>query len=248
MTFARYTAFACLMVGMPIGSAMAFPVYDTSAPQGMDSRLEGSGLVAGGLYGSDSSTFKIEWDVTPILGGFHYKYTFTGFQTTSSAVPPPRPNPPSPAISHVILDLSDNCVGAEFDANCVYNATYSSGTPTLVPGTYDATNPSNPGFPLSAAITGVKFDGTSGATPGFVIAFDSNRVPVYGDIYLKGGSTSFVYNNGLTNHASNQLNDFIVVPDTTPTQPVPEPSSLFLIGSGLSVFGLLAWRKRKATS
>jgi hypothetical protein len=62
-------------------------------------------------------------------------------------------------LSHFILDTSDNCVNAKTstftDANCMTNATISSGTLDLSPGDYSS-SPGNPDFPADADIVGVK--------------------------------------------------------------------------------------------
>jgi PEP-CTERM motif len=89
---------------------------------------------------------------------------------------------------------------------------------------------------LAGPITGVKFE-FGGSSP-YTFSFDSNRAPVWGDIYIKGGSTSYAVNKGVTLHGSSMNTlDFVARPNGTA---VPEPSSIVLVGlCGAGV----AWRR-----
>jgi hypothetical protein len=181
-----------------------------------------------GLYGSGSySDLGIAWDITQINSIFHYTYTFSNLNEKK--------------LSHVILDLSDNCTSAA--SGCVYNV---SGSTSLVYGTFDGSN-AEPGWPTPATITGIKFeDLPEGLTS---ISFDSGRAPVWGDFYLKDGTSengqvwNYAYNVGLIDHSSGSVTDFIARPDTTDGT-IPEPASWMLVSGGL-LLAAGAWLRRR---
>lgn len=197
--------------------ASAAPVYGTFADLTGSRSIAGGGLAGSGNWTSGKS---VEWEIT-LLGptSWEYTYTFTGFS--------------APGISHMILDLTDDCIGqggALADQGCVTGFSGDMEFREFGP------EPSNPGLP--APIIGVKFDvGQTSYT------FVSNRAPVWGDIYVKGGSDSGVWNVGITNHATSEsINEFVARPNGI--SDIPEPVSMVLMGAGLVVLGYFGHRKR----
>jgi hypothetical protein len=156
-----------------------------------------------------------------------YRYTFT--------------TDGKPGISHVITEVS-----ATFDKDNIEEGT----TERYELGTYTPYNPSNPGIP--GYLYGLKFEvpaGNSGRNFSWTIVTD--RAPMWGDFYAKGGSNGYVYNTefGNTNDApignNKNLFGWVLVPDTVST--VPEPETLILIGIGILfiVLTLRNIRRRK---
>ena len=131
-------------------------------------------------------------------------------------------------------------------AACVSGVTVNSvATTDYAFGTFGQ-QASNPG--IINTIFGVQIntpgsiDGQSGVT----FSFLSERVPVYGDIYVKGGSSSYAYNDGLIGpHASQSGLDYIARPDGMGGggSVVPEPSTYVLMASGL--LGLAGVARRR---
>ncbi len=211
-------------------SAKAGLIYNTSAlGELIGSRSVGTGLTIGS---GNATAASLKWAITSIVGGYHYSYTL---DTSSS----------QHSISHFILELSGSCVsgGVLADPNCAHNA--SAGGATLIPGTFSI-GPSNPNMP--GTITGLKFDGpTSNALP-YILSFDSDRAPVYGDFYAKTGSPPksgySVFNSGQGFESSSMLvADFIARPDTTIVTS-PEPESLALLAAGMAALGAVYYRRR----
>jgi hypothetical protein len=209
-------------------AAQAAPIYGT-AVTGADlasSRDEtGGGLTTGGDYAQDNLNQSISWTIVDQGGGvWSYSYTLSGFA--------------GPALSHWILDLTDDCIETANQRSCV-----NTNWPDLEFGDF-AGGSGNPGMPNN--IVGVKFDETgdlfdeTGGTGTFT--FLSSRAPVWGDVYMKGGSDSFAYNTGLEtiNRGSENSNFFIARPNGA----VPEPATLILFGLGL--MGGAARMRRKS--
>lgn len=210
-------------------SLQAAPVYDTTvAPANYaGSRSTPTEIIAGGNWGTGSLSWAI---VMGGVGDWTYTYTFSADWD-------------APAISHFILDLSDNCTSSV--SGCVSNIDTDFTVGGVEYGTFGV-HPSNPSFPAGASITGIKFDDLNGDDI-FVFTFDSTRAPVWGDFYIKGGNDSYAYNAGLTKHATSEdIAEFIARPDTTDggeVPDVPEPSTVLLMGGALLGLGLI--RKKR---
>jgi hypothetical protein len=202
-----------LVLGLlTVGSCYGIPVFGEPADL-TGSRTEPVQIITGGEYSTDGETMTISWVITPDGPLFDYQYTISGFG--------------NPGISHFIISLSAGC---SEDPACI------TGQTDITFGVFDGNDPSNPGMP--AGIDGVKFD--FGDEDPFVLNFTSNRAPVWGDFYFKGGSDSFAYNSGLPNHASQNILDFIARPDTSGSPPseIPEPGTWALLASGVAFIAL----------
>ncbi|MEW6249355.1 MAG: hypothetical protein AB1716_01810 [Planctomycetota bacterium] len=153
----------------------------------------------------------LQWEVTDHGSYFHYKYTLSV---------------PQRDVSHLILEVSPTFEAANFwnasgpfNGTEIHDFTQANGNPNI-PGT----------------LHGLKFDNMSGLSP--VIEFDSNRRPVWGDFYSKGGGNpaAQVWNEGflradpLDPPANGSLDRHVLVPDSV----IPEPG-----GTGLLAVGVL---------
>ncbi len=112
--------------------------------------------------------------------------------------------------------------------------------------------PDNPNMPDE--MYGIRFDDTWGETTH--IAFDTYRAPVWGDFYARGAGLGLTtaWNAGFAGGDSDpfaqpqdgSLAFHILVPNgrTTQTDPIPEPSTMILFGTGLLASGLVFRRRR----
>lgn len=218
MTMKR-VLFTCFVLLVFVGTAHA-TLYSGSLTTGTNT------LLAFGAWSGD--TISVAWDVddTTNPGYWSYNYTLTGFA--------------GPSISHGIFEVSSN-----FTSDNIKEGT--SGDREL--GTFGPSQGgSNPGIPGS--IFGIKFNTGDEGTINITIV--SDREPMWGDFYGKGGDASYAYNSGFGFDtfapigSGNALSDgkaWALVPDTNP---VPEPSTMLLLGLG--VMGIAAAGRRKRSN
>lgn len=152
-------------------------------------------------------------------------------------------------ISHLIVEASPS-----FSSINIWNANGPFSGVEIQD--YQPGGSSNPNMP--GAIHGIKFDSTNGTTVN--VQFDSDRMPVWGDFYSKGGKDSdtkawnTVWNAGFTSAlphldpvapaANGSYLGHLLVPDTFPfpTPVVPEPASFVCLAAGL--MGILGFKSR----
>jgi hypothetical protein len=184
----------------------------------------GATLYTGSLSGADgelagvggwTDSASISWSVSQNEDlSWHYNYVLSVDEAEK-------------AIGHFILETS-----ATFTEDNIYNMDGAFGGIEIK--THSAMSPGSPDQP--ADIYGIKFDDTDGTT--LTIDFDSQRDPIWGDFYAKGGGKikSQVWNGGITvvdpiGVSNGSFNNHILVPDTTSSM-VPEPASMLLISLG----------------
>ena len=144
---------------------------------------------------------------------------------------------PTKAISHMVVAISPNATLRDF---------WDASGPLEIQ-TWSGSDPSNPGMPSD--LYGLKIDISDDD-----YFFTSTKAPVWGDFYIKDGTLDqnpiYAYNSTfgtpdpLDGPSNGSLNFKILRPDST-SIPVPEPSSMLLLGSVLALAGGVSRFRRK---
>lgn len=192
------------------------------------SRSIGTGLTGTSFYGT---SFDLAWSITPVTGGFQYSYTISSFYGPGGGR----------GLSHVLLGLSANCATL---AGCVQSPTINGTAIAPADVLIQAWTAQQGNNNLPGTLYGVKFD-VGGNNDPTTYSFVSNRIPVWGSFYAKGGGNpvNSVWNSGQANLASSNITDFVATPDSV----VPEPASMVLLGTGLATMAGLSLRRRRRT-
>ena len=205
-----------LMIVTLLSTFTALPMAAQSALVGSVTTSDGS--VSGG--GNWATGVSLGWSVADVGDNYLYSYTFQAPSQESG-------------LSHFILETSTN-----FDSNNIWGN--SNGYEL---DTFSDTPPSNSNPGMPGALYGLKFGGfgsTEGSIGEWNFDFTSDRAPMEGDFYAKGGDDSFAYNSGFGDRTGAK----ILVPDTVAQRiSITEPGTLLLLGCGL--MSIAVWRRRR---
>jgi len=212
--------------------ALTSSVLATPIPIYSGTLTSSSGLFGTASWGADAS---LSYEVTSLDDGlWKYEYTLTVA---------------SKGISHFILETSPSFQETNVIGGIPGGITSNVALAEIELKT-NTEQQGNPNIPTS--VYGIKFNLGEESTV-ITMSLISNRVPVWGDFYVKGGKDGkgankvdlTLYNTGFA--AADPLlapdanvTDHILVPDTTT---LPEPATLAMLGFG-GVMVLIRKRKR----
>ena len=211
-------------------------VYNTPVPV---EHFTGQAVITPGagefdLNSSNDTEFEgviLEWEIVNLGDSVKYTYTFHNWGNGDNTGTEPGSQQ---AISHISLDISDNAIDDDelADPFAIFDITIN-GEAVVLDGVDDEIGN------FDDIIGGIKIEELLGVDGDIVLMFFSNRLPNFQNIFVKSGAGD-VFNAGLGNElTSENVFDFVPLPDTA--RVIPAPAAL---PAGLALMGLVALRRR----